>query len=129
MEIPLVDLHGTRFELPFFLVQGDEYLLAGNNIAFKCHLRDDENVIMIPEGIEGLSGKRIFMPTYLSCYHRTHLLNIPDQNKFFSSCFSSVRALHSTALPKFDPSRFKKGSIANGFRPSFTASRTTRFQT
>ncbi len=54
---PLVDLHVIRFELPFYLVEGDEYLLVGNKIASKCQIRNDENLTIIPEGTEGLSGE------------------------------------------------------------------------
>ncbi len=37
-KLPLADLHGTRFELPFYLAEGDAYLLVGNAIASKCQI-------------------------------------------------------------------------------------------
>ncbi len=41
-KLPLADLHGTRFELPFYLVEGNGYLLVGNAIASKCQILNDE---------------------------------------------------------------------------------------
>ncbi len=52
-KLPLVDLHGTRFELPFDLVEGDGYLVVGNKVASKRQIRNEENLIIIPEGTEG----------------------------------------------------------------------------
>ncbi len=105
----LADLHGTRFELPFYLVEGDGYLLDGNAIASKCQILKDESVIIIPEGTEGLSDKRLFLPTYLSDNNRTHLLVVSAQSKCFSSNFSSVRSLYASFFPNREHSKFTEG--------------------
>ncbi len=57
---PLADLHGTVFELPFYLVVGNGYLVVGNVIASKCPILNDESVRIIPEGI-GSSSQRTYL--------------------------------------------------------------------
>ncbi len=37
-KLPLADLHGTRIELTFHLVEGHGYVLIGNAIASKCQI-------------------------------------------------------------------------------------------
>ncbi len=70
-KLPLVDLYGTHFKLKFYLVEGDGYLLVGNKIASKCQIRNDENLLIIPEGNEGISMEKMVNSTYLSHDHRT----------------------------------------------------------
>ncbi len=93
-KLPLVDLYGTHFKLKFYLVEGDGYLLVGKKIASKCQIRNDENLLIIPEGTEGISMEKIFISTYLSHDHRTHLLVVPAQSKCFTSYFASIRAFY-----------------------------------
>ncbi len=37
----------NRFELQLYIVDGDNYLLVGNEFAFKCQILNDESVFII----------------------------------------------------------------------------------
>ncbi len=76
---------------------------------------NDESVIIIPEGTEGLSDERLFLPTYLSDDNRTHLLVIPAQSICFSSYFSSVRSIYGSVFPNLEPCKFNEGLYCKWF--------------
>ncbi len=62
-------------------------ILVGNAIASKCQILNDVSVIIVPEGTQGLSDKRLFLPTYLYDDNLTHVLLVPTQSKCFPLVF------------------------------------------
>ncbi len=84
----LHDLHGTRFEITLYLVEGGGYLLIDNAIISKYRILNYESVIIIRKGTEGLSDSRPFLLAWLH-----------DENRSRGSC--SIEMLPFLVLSGF----------------------------
>jgi len=118
--LPLSDLHGTEFKLPFYIVKGDGYLLVGNNIAKQSKLMNNQNLIIIPPNTESLSDKELTLPTYHSEGNRTRLMVIPSNMGCLNSYFNSVKSLQSTEECAGE-SKFSNGKFCKWFAFKFHA--------
>ncbi len=46
-KLPLFDVNGTPFHMPFYIVQGDGLLLIGNDAMYKSDLLNSKEVLVI----------------------------------------------------------------------------------
>ena len=96
--LPMTDLRGNEFHLPFYIVRGNGYLLIGNNIAKKSKIHNSQNLIIIPANTENLSNEELILSTYHSEGNRTRLLVLPPNFSSISSFFNSVQSFKSSTL-------------------------------
>ena len=92
--MPITDLHAQKAQVPFFLVQGDDSLLLGNEIVNTSNLMGEENLLVIPPGVGHLSTRRLTLPTYSiedKNRIRTHLHVVPCHQAHLKKFFSFVR--------------------------------------
>ncbi len=65
-KLPLVDLNGTRFDMPFYTVQGDGLLLIGNDAMYKSDVLNSKEVLVIPYNVGNLATVQLILPIYTS---------------------------------------------------------------
>ncbi len=115
--LPLVDLNGTRFDLPFYIVQGDGLLLIGNDAIYKSDLINTKEVLSIPPNVGNLASVQLTLPIYnveIEGIVRTFLMVVPSQQKSFSGFFSSVKSFYAS-FASLDKSKFNEGRYCKWF--------------
>ena len=114
--LPLSDLLGNPFTIPFYIVDGNGYLLVGNDVLRDACLLNDKHLIIISP--EKTSPKRED-PVYLSSYHssdnRTHLFVVPAQKSSMGTFLASARSLYAMPDIPLDSSRFSEGRYCKWF--------------
>ncbi len=63
-KLPLVDLNGTRFDMPFYFVQGHGLLLIGNDAMYKSDLLNSKKVLVIPPNAGNLATVQLTLSIY-----------------------------------------------------------------
>ncbi len=101
-KLTLVNINGTRFYIPFYVVQGDGLLLIGNAAMYKSDLLNSKEVLFIPPNAGNLATVQLTLPIYnvdIDGIVRTFLMGFPSEKKSFSGCFSLVnRFIHLSLL-------------------------------
>jgi len=111
--IPMTDLNGISFKLPFYIVNGDGVLLLGNDVCSKSNTLNDQNLLIVPPGVGSLSDSRLALPIYNN-EQRTHLLIVPAQTSCFATFFASARSLYSSRQ-RLDSAKFSDGKFCKWF--------------
>ncbi len=93
----VVDLNGTLFKLPFYIVQGPGPLLAGNSVLRHSEINGPENLLKITPDA-GLSKSDPVLQNYTTGNLRTHLFFVPSRKGILLTFFSSVSSFTSSAL-------------------------------
>ncbi len=87
----LVDLNGTRSDMPFYIVQGDGLLLIGTDAMYKSDLLNSKEVLVVPPNVGNLATVQLILPIFnvdIDGVVRTFLMVVPSQQKSFSGFFS-----------------------------------------
>jgi hypothetical protein len=97
--LPLIDLNGFAFQIPFYVFQGTGPLLLGNSVLRYSQIDGPKNLVIITPA-SGLATSPLVLQTYTTASLRTHLHVIPCRQDHLSTFFSSVSAFtrspHST---------------------------------
>jgi hypothetical protein len=97
--LPLCDLNGQLFQIPFYGFHGSGPLLLGNYVLHHSHMTGPEILLIIsPEA--GLALNSLFLQTYKTSSLRTRLHVVPCRKDYFSTFFSSVCAFTSSSRCK-----------------------------
>ncbi len=113
--LPLSDLLGNPFTFSFYVVDGDGYLLVGNDVLQKAQLLNDEGLVVISQGGTSTTDNSIYFSSYHSPGNRTHLFAIPSQGPGMKSFFSSVRSLFAMPNLPLNASEFNEGRYCKWF--------------
>jgi hypothetical protein len=98
-KLPLVDLNGVSFSLPFYVVQGPEPLLIGNSILCFSEVNGPQNLLIIgPESNLTTEPYHLTMQTYTTSSLRTYLHLIPCRTDQMTTFFSSVSSFLTSSL-------------------------------
>ena len=94
--LPIVDVYGTEFPIPFYICEGNGPLLLGNSVIGTSDLLGREHMLVFPANCVQPGSPEIHLPTYMNgeaSLLRTHLHVVPSISKHISSFFSSVSLL------------------------------------
>jgi len=121
-KLPVVDFYGNKAEIPFYITEGDGPLLLGNEVISSSNLLGEENLLVIPKGVQGISTTTLSLPTYTTSEDhslRTRLHIVPCVTSHMKTFFSSARSFHSTLLSndqtKHSASRYHDAKYARMF--------------
>ncbi len=67
-KLPLVDLNGTRFDMPFILFKEMDLFLIGNDAMYKSDLLNSKEVLVIPPNVGKLATGATHSPNYNGRY-------------------------------------------------------------
>ncbi len=73
----LTDLLGNPFTFSFYIVDGDGYLLVGNDLLQEAQILNDEGLVVISQVGNSTTDNSIYFFSYHSPGNRTHLFGIP----------------------------------------------------
>jgi hypothetical protein len=97
--LPLVDLNGTPFSIPFYVVQGSGPLLVGNSILSCSEIKGPENLLVITQASKlSKDPCNLFMPTYTTSSLRTYLHVVPCRQDHMATYFSSISSFTSSSF-------------------------------
>lgn len=106
-DLDVTDLTGTRVKIPFYVTEGDGFLLLDNEVVHGSDLMNSLNLMVIPPGVGNLSTKKLWFQTYHDSMtmedanqRRTYLNIVPSKCSSFKSFFSSVRSF-VTLQPRY----------------------------
>jgi hypothetical protein len=121
--LPLCDLNGQHFQIPFYVFQGSGPLLLGNSVLHHLHVNGPENLLIIsPEA--GLAQNSIFIQTYTTSSLRTRLHVVPCRKDYFLHSSPQFPHLRTVRVAK-DPSHQTLVTVA-ALLSDFTAQPTCR---
>jgi hypothetical protein len=94
--LPLVDLNGVDFRIPFYVLLGSGPLLLGNSVLRNSRIDGPKHLLIITENA-GLSKTPLIIQTYTTDSLRTHLHVIPCRTDQICTLFQSVSSFTASA--------------------------------
>lgn len=94
--LPLVDLNGVEFRIPFYVFLGSGPLLLGNSVLRYSRIDGPKHLLIITEKA-GLSTTPLILQTYTTASLRTHLHVIPCRTDQMCTFFQSVSSFTASA--------------------------------
>jgi hypothetical protein len=94
--LPLVDLNGLEFRIPFYIFQGSGPLLLGNSVLRHSRIGGPKHLLIITEKA-GLSPTSLLLQTYTTDSLRTRLHVIPFRTDHLHNFLQSVSSFTTSA--------------------------------
>lgn len=91
----MIYVKGQKIEVPFYIVEGNGFLLLGNNLVRNARILNDKNLVIIPRNNQAVNNTALYLPTYHCEENRTRLQSVPSTSECLPAYFDSVRSLKS----------------------------------